>query len=299
MNGILLVDKPAGMTSHDVVDEVRRAARMRRVGHTGTLDPRATGLLVLCLGHATRLSEHLTGLDKTYEGAMRLGVVTDSHDLDGNILEENPVGDYTLEDLQAVCSVFTGQIDQIPPMVSAVKVGGQRLYKMARKGEKVERQPRRVTVYEFDVQSCEKPDVRIRVRCSSGTYVRTLCDEAGRKLGCGAALSELRRTRVGSHSVANAVTLDSLNDPDDVNEHLVPPEDALNLPEVVLRNANRASLASGRTLTETDLCGECPVQEGWVQVKSESGELLALAVLQAGPETLLMKPKRVFMKERG
>jgi len=146
MNGILLVDKPTGLTSHDVVDKIRRAAGIRRVGHTGTLDPGATGLLILCLGPATRLSEHLTNLDKTYEGTMRLGIVTDSYDLEGKTLEERPAPALDVAALQRACEPFTGDIMQVPPMLSAVKVGGRRLYKMARKGEDVERPARPVTV---------------------------------------------------------------------------------------------------------------------------------------------------------
>ena len=157
LKGVLLVDKPSGMTSHDVVDRIRAASGIRRVGHTGTLDPAATGLLILCIGPATRLSEYLTGLDKVYEGHMRLGVSTDSHDMDGSVLEERPVPMLTLARIQEVFDNFTGQIEQIPPMVSAVKVGGQRLYKLARKGETVERKPRQIIVSEFQALEFAPP----------------------------------------------------------------------------------------------------------------------------------------------
>jgi len=206
MKGILLVDKPAGMTSHDVVDRIRRAARMKRVGHTGTLDPAATGLLIICLGPATRLSEHFTALEKSYEGVMRLGIETSSYDLDGEVVAEKEVPTLDAARIQAECDGFTGQISQVPPMVSAVKVAGERLYKLARKGEVVERPARQVTVREFNVLNFAAPDATVRVTCSSGTYVRSLCHDVGQRLGCGAVLASLRRTSVGRHSVASAST---------------------------------------------------------------------------------------------
>jgi len=296
VKGILLVDTPAGITSHDVVDRVRRAARMRRIGHTGTLDPAATGLLVLCLGEATRLSEHLTGLDKVYEGAMRLGVVTDSHDLDGKVLEENAVPDLTVEAIQDACAEFSGEIQQVPPMVSAVKVGGERLYKKARHGEEVARPARTVTVREFAVLGYEPPDVAIRVRCSRGTYVRSLCHDVGHVLGCGGALASLRRTYVGRYSVEEAATVDSFQGPDDVAARLVPLDDALDLPVVVVRAESRRAVASGAGLVGRHLAEPCPVKEGWVQIKLASGKLLALGQVQVGPAGPYIHPKRVFVK---
>lgn len=294
MKGILLVDKPTRMTSHDVVDRVRRAAGIRRVGHTGTLDPHATGLLILCLGRATRLSELLTRLDKVYEGVMRLGTVTDSYDLDGQVLEERPVPEFGLEEVQRACAEFTGDIMQVPPMVSAVRVGGKRLYKMARHGETVEREPRPVTVHEFSVLAYEPPDAQIRVRCTSGTYVRSLCHDAGQVLGCGAVLASLRRTWVGPHSVENAVPLDALTDRESVERHLMQIEAALDLPSVTVRGAARKVVTSGTTLMRRHLVNECPVREGWVQVKAESGELLALGLVQASPIDVRIHPKRVL-----
>ena len=294
MKGLLLVDKPTGMTSHDVVDRVRKAAGMRRIGHTGTLDPRATGLLILCLGGATRLSEHLTRLDKVYEGAMRLGMVTTSYDLDGKVLEERPVPALTEADLQRVCDTFTGNIMQVPPMVSAVKVGGRRLYKVARHGETVAREPRPVTVQEFRVLGYDAPDVQIRVRCTSGTYVRGLCHDVGQTLGCGAVLASLRRTWVGAHAVDNAAPLEALTDRDAVAAHLVPMDEALDLPIVVIRPGSRKTVTAGGTLTRNDFRGDCPVRAGWVQLKTESGELVALGQVQAGSGGITIHAKRVL-----
>lgn len=294
MNGLLLVDKPAGITSHDVVDRIRKAARIRRVGHTGTLDPGATGLLILCLGKATRLSEHLTGMDKTYEGVMRLGQISSSHDLDGEIVEERPVPDLEAAAIQAACDQFTGPIKQIPPMVSAVKIGGERLYKLARRGETVERPPRDVTVHEFSVLGYAAPDVQVRVRCSSGTYVRSLCHDAGQVLGCGALLAALRRTAVGKHHIDGAAPLDAFSDPESVRDRLRSIDDALDMPAVAVRNASRAAVSSGAALLVTDLAGECPVREGWVQIKSTAGELLALGAVHATAAGVRVHPKRVF-----
>ena len=296
MTGLLLVDKPSGMTSHDVVDRIRKASGIRRVGHTGTLDPSATGLLILCLGQATRLSEHLTGLDKTYEGQMRLGLTTTSYDLDGEVTSEAPLPAVTSAELDAICQRYTGEIEQLPPMVSAVKVGGQRLYKMARKGQEVERPPRKVTVHAFEVLSCEPPNVAIRVRCTSGTYVRSLCHDVGQELGCGAVLARLRRTWVGEHSVDEAAPLDAFKTPEDVKERLLPMDRALRLPEVTVLPSGRDALVNGGVIVQANIAGACPVKEGWVQLKGKGGRLLALGVVLPTAAGIRIQPKRVFMK---
>ena len=294
MTGVLLVDKPSGMTSHDVVDRVRKATGIRRVGHTGTLDPNATGLLVICLGKATRLSEHLTGLDKEYEGTMRFGMVTESYDSDGLVTEEHPVPELTIPGIQEICDRFVGQIDQLPPMVSAVKVGGERLYKIARKGEVVERTPRRVTVHEFKVLEYTAPDALIRVRCTSGTYVRALCHDVGQIIGCGAILASLRRTRVGKHSVADAIQLDDLTTPEIARERMMPMGLALDFPEVIIKPSSNALVMSGGALSPRDLIKPCLETEGWVQVKTDSGRLIALGLLEASAAGSRIHAKRVF-----
>ena len=295
MKGILLVDKPAGVTSHDVVDHIRKVSGERRVGHTGTLDPAATGLLVLCMGPATRLSEHLTKLDKTYEGTMRLGLETDSYDLDGKVVAEKPVPDTDIAALQALCDKFTGEIMQLPPMVSAVKVGGKRLYKSARKGEVIEREPRPVMVHEFVVTSYQAPEAIIRVKCSRGTYVRSLCHDVGQILGCGAALSSLRRTWVGEHCVDNALPMAEFVDRTQVESRLLPMEDALSLPEIVLRPSARRALQAGNSLGGNLVKGEVPAAAGWVQIKTESGRLVALGVVVPSPNGWVVQPKRVLL----
>jgi tRNA pseudouridine55 synthase len=203
-DGVLLIDKPAGMTSHDVVDCVRRHFGFKKVGHCGTLDPAATGLLILVLERATKLQDRLMSDDKAYEGTMILGVSTDSQDADGAIIAEKPVPPLTAEDIEEVLAKFRGDIQQIPPMVSAVKHQGTPLYKLARKGQTVEREPRLIHIYDLRVLSLELPRITFRVACTKGTYVRTICSDVGDLLGCGAHLHELRRTRSGKFDVTEA-----------------------------------------------------------------------------------------------
>lgn len=294
VKGVLLVDKPAGMTSHDVVNRIRRAAQTRRVGHTGTLDPAATGLLILCIGPATRLSEFLTGLDKTYEGTMRLGITTDSYDLDGVVQAERSVPELDAQAIQDVCNRFIGAIQQVPPMVSAVKVDGERLYRRARKGEIVEREPRNIHVHEFSVLSYEAPDARFRLRCSSGAYARSLCHEVGELIGCGAALAGLRRTAVGRHTIDEATPLDQFDAAKAVSAKLVPMGAALDLPRVVLIDAGVQVALSGGVLDRRHFRDACPVDQGWVQLLDHAGDLVAVGEALLGAR---VQPRRV-LRER-
>ena len=210
-DGLLLVDKPAGMTSSDVVVAVRRMFRLRKVGHAGTLDPQATGLLLLLVGRGTKFCTSLMGGDKTYEGTLRLGAATTTQDAEGEVVSGSDPSGVARERLEAlVAADFTGDIFQTPPMVSAIKVNGVPLYKMARKGEEVAREPRLVHVFSFRIDDFALPDVRFTVRCTKGTYVRTLCHDIGAALGCGGHLAALRRTRSGRFSVADAIALDNL-----------------------------------------------------------------------------------------
>lgn len=295
MNGILLVDKPQGLTSHDVVDKLRKTIHMRRIGHTGTLDPRATGLLILCIGHATRLSQHLSGLDKTYEGAMRLGMVTASHDMDGEVIEEHPVPEsISREDIQSACNAFVGEIKQVPPMVSAVKVGGRRLYKIAREGGEVERAPRTITVHAFDILDWQRPEAELCIHCSSGAYVRTLCHDVGRRLGCGATLARLKRMRIGNYTLAHAAPLEELSSVEEVTARLVPMDEALDLPEVWVDKMREAIVRSGGAFSANALQTSCPVNHGWVQIKNSAGKLIGLGVVKATAAGARIQPKRVF-----
>lgn len=209
-DGILLVDKPTGMTSHDVVYKIRRHFNLKKVGHGGTLDPAATGLLIILLGRGTRVSNRFMSSDKTYEGTLTLGITTDSQDADGQVLKETDASGITREQLESIISTFKGDMFQIPPMVSAIKMAGVPLYKLARQGEEIERKPRFIHLYDFRLLEYAPPRGTFVVRCSKGTYVRTLCHDIGEKLGVGAHLSQLRRTETAGYNVSQAVTVDQL-----------------------------------------------------------------------------------------
>jgi tRNA pseudouridine55 synthase len=209
-DGAILVDKPAGPTSHDVVDAIRRKFGIKKVGHCGTLDPNATGLLIIVLGRGTKLSERLMGDDKVYEGTMKFGETTDSHDVDGELTGSMPVMPMTLEQLNEEAATFIGDQMQVPPMVSAIKKDGVPLYKLARKGIEVEREPRLIHIYNFRFTEYTEPVGKFRVACTKGTYVRSLAHELGQKLGCGAHLTTLRRSASGKFDVAEALPLDAV-----------------------------------------------------------------------------------------
>jgi len=224
LDGALLIDKPSGPTSHDVVDKVRRHFGLKKVGHCGTLDPNATGLLILVLGKATRLSERLMSDDKVYEGTMRFGESTDSYDADGELTASLPVLPMTLDELNEAAAPFIGDQMQTPPMVSAIKKGGVPLYKLARKGIEVPREPRLVHIYNFRFTSYEEPVGTFRLACTKGTYVRSVAHDLGQKLGCGAHLLTLRRVTSGKFDAAEALTLDQVLQmtPREVEQHVIP-----------------------------------------------------------------------------
>ncbi|HWP48844.1 MAG TPA: tRNA pseudouridine(55) synthase TruB [Candidatus Limnocylindrales bacterium] len=209
MDGVLPIDKPAGLTSHEVVLQVRRLLKIKKIGHTGTLDPYATGVLVLCIGKATRIVEFLVELTKEYRVTMKLGVTTDTQDLTGRVLCEKPVV-VTEEELREQIQSFVGEIKQIPPMFSAIKIKGQRLYELARQDQEIERPPRKVIIYEIQILEIRFPFVSFQVTCSPGTYIRTLVSDLGERLKCGACVWELRRTRVGSFGLDEAVPFETL-----------------------------------------------------------------------------------------
>jgi tRNA pseudouridine55 synthase len=223
-DGALLIDKPSGPTSHDVVASIRRRFQLEKVGHAGTLDPNATGLLILLLGKATKLSERMMSSDKVYEGTARFGEATDSYDSDGEIVSSLPVPPLSLDDLNEYADEFVGDIMQTPPMVSAVKKDGVPLYKLARKGVEVERKPKLIHVYSFRFSSYEEPDGKFKVACTKGTYVRSLVHDLGEKVGCGAHLTQLRRTTSGRFDVADAIPLSQALDlaPNDLGKRVIP-----------------------------------------------------------------------------
>lgn len=209
-DGLLLVDKPSGPTSHDIVAQIRRRFRIEKVGHGGTLDPMATGLLVILLGKGTKISERVMGHDKTYEATLRLGIETDSQDADGQVVAEKDASAVTADQILAQMKARLGDQMQMPPMVSAIKIKGVPLYKLARKGETIERPSKLIHVYRFELLDFTPPDVRFVVECTKGTYVRTLAHDIGQALGVGGHLCQLRRTRIGKIDVANAFALDDL-----------------------------------------------------------------------------------------
>ncbi len=227
INGVLLVDKDSGMTSHDVVAIARRSLGIKKIGHCGTLDPLATGLLILVIGRGTKVQDLLMSEDKEYEGTMLLGVTTDSQDADGKVIEELPVNDFEAAEIDEAFAKFHGDFYQTPPMVSAIKKEGVPLYKLARKGKTVEREPRFVHVYTHKVLEVRLPEIDFRVKCSKGFYVRTYAHEIGQTLGCGAHLKKLRRTKSGNFTLERAVTvaeLKSLSRPELAERTLSLPE---------------------------------------------------------------------------
>lgn len=214
-SGILFLDKPQGITSHDVVDCVRRALGLKRVGHAGTLDPMATGMLIILVGQATRTSQFLMGLDKTYVGTLKLGETTDSHDADGQITQTRPAEGITPDKVTEVMKTFLGDQYQTPPMFSAKKQGGQTLYKLARQGIEVEREPRFIRINELKVLNIALPSVEFEVTCSKGTYIRTLAHDVGEKLGCGAHLTALRRTAIDKFGADLMIPLETFEKMDE------------------------------------------------------------------------------------
>lgn len=227
MNGVLIIDKPRGITSHDVVDEIRRLFHIRKVGHTGTLDPDATGVLPVCVGKATKIAQFLLSSDKEYEAVMILGIRTDTQDSTGKVISRVEKLNFGEKEVRDTFSNFTGELEQIPPMVSAVRYKGKKLYELARQGIEIERAPRKIRIFELNIMDCEIPRIRFKVVCSKGTYIRTLCLDIGDMLGCGAHQAELIRLRSGPFKLSDAITLKELKEMSNPEKKLIPPEQAL------------------------------------------------------------------------
>jgi tRNA pseudouridine55 synthase len=248
--GFLNLNKPLGMTSHDVVARVRRGLRVKKVGHAGTLDPLATGVLILCLGGATRLSEYVMRSTKTYRARMHLGVSTATYDAEGEITATRDTAGLDQPLFEQRLASFCGDIAQIPPMYSAVKQGGKKLYELARAGEVVERPPRAVTIESLRLLDWSPPEVTVEVTCSAGTYIRSLAHDLGEALGVGAHLSGLVRERSGGFALADSVSLETLLDADDWQAYLVPPRIALvPMPEIHLESAAAEDIRHGRSVS--------------------------------------------------
>ncbi|MDF1563560.1 MAG: tRNA pseudouridine(55) synthase TruB [Deltaproteobacteria bacterium] len=300
--GILVVDKPRGPTSHDIVSSVRRFLKVKRAGHTGTLDPMAEGVLVVCLGEATKLAGHLTDTDKGYECTVRLGVSTDSHDATGEVLEERPV-EVEREQVEEALEAFRGQIAQVPPMFSALKKDGRRLYELAREGETVEREPRIVTIHALELKRFEPPELDLSIQCSKGTYIRTLAHDLGEALGCGAHLSALVRSRVGAFTLEQAVSLERIKEARDpevreaLRAELLPMGEALpDWPLIRLSKRGVRDVRHGRAVGLGELAasgggGLRPGQK--VRIVDPEGDLVAIGEMK----THGLQPTRVFQAQ--
>ena len=292
VSGVLVVDKPTGMTSHDVVQVIRRGTGIRRAGHTGTLDPRASGVLVILLGPAVRLSEFVSASDKRYQATIRVGSSTDTYDSEGTITDQTSDIDVSEEQFNEILQQFTGEIEQVPPPYSAVKVKGRKAYEMARRGEEVELKPRIINVYSLEVLEWDPPESVIDVYCSSGTYVRSLANDIGKALGTGAYLVGLRRTKSGRFTLRDAVPLRILREAFEAGDwykNLIPAAEALaDWPMVELdadqlefvRHGHRIPAESGQT--------------GWARGVSEQGDLVAL--MEVDEDTLEWQPRKVFFQ---
>jgi tRNA pseudouridine55 synthase len=293
VSGVLVVDKPIGLTSHDVVQIIRRGTGIRRAGHTGTLDPRASGVLVVLIGPAVRLSEYVSASDKRYQATVHLGSSTDTYDADGVMTTaEVSVDEITEEQFTEVLEQFVGEIEQVPPPYSAVKVKGKKAYEMAREGEEVELSPRKINVYSLEVLEWAPPEVVIDVYCSSGTYVRSLANDLGNELGCGAHLVGLRRTKSGRFTLRDAVPMRRLQeafDSGDWYRHLIPAAEALADWPMVELNADDVDLVRHGHRVSGD-----PGSTGWARGISEQGDLVAL--LEFDPETSEWQPRKVFFQ---
>lgn len=275
MDGIVIVDKPQGWTSQDVTARLRRVFGTRRIGHGGTLDPMATGVLPVFVGRATRAVEFFEHAEKTYETVLRFGITTDTEDMTGTVLTEENVS-FTEEQLQETLAAFRGEILQIPPMYSALKVNGQKLCDLARKGKTVERQPRPITIHELTLVERGENTLRLRVRCSKGTYIRTLCKDIGEKLGCGGCMESLRRVAAGEYTVDEAVPLQTLLDTEEPEKHLRNVDTMFrNYPAVTLTANQETRCRNGNAFSVS-------LAPGAYRAYSQAGEFLMLAKVDGG-----------------
>ena len=280
MDGIVIVDKPQDWTSQDVTARLRRVFNTRRIGHGGTLDPMATGVLPVFVGRATRGVEFFEHAEKTYETVLRLGLTTDTEDITGTMLTEAPVSVID-EQIEAALAAFRGQIMQIPPMYSALKVNGQKLCDLARKGKTVERQPRPITIHELTLLERTENTLRLRVRCSKGTYIRTLCKDIGEQLGCGGCMESLRRVSAGEYTIDEAVPLQELLDTDQPEKYLRDVDTMFrNYPAVTLTANQEKRCRNGNPFS-------VKLAEGSYRAYSQTGEFLMLAKVENGVMTTI------------
>lgn len=300
LEGVLPVCKPVDFTSHDVVAKVRRMTGVRRIGHTGTLDPKVTGVLPLCIGRATRMVEYIQDLPKEYEAELTIGYATDTEDATGSVIERVQKVELTEEEVISAILSFQGVIEQVPPMYSAVKVDGRRLYELAREGKDVERKARRVEIYRIELlgmeRSGEYPVIRFRCLCSKGTYIRTLCADIGRKLGYPAVMSNLIRTSSGSITLDRCLTLEriaELSEKGELAEYLIPADQAVShLPSFVLPGKEALQALQGRTVAATMASNANESGTGIHRLYSEEGQFLGL--FQWNEAGSVFTPVKVF-----
>ena len=275
MNGIVIIDKPMGWTSQDVVSKLRGVLKTRRIGHGGTLDPMATGVLPVFVGRGTRGVEFFEHAEKTYEATLRLGVTTDTEDTSGAVLEEKKVHISKAEILE-ILPRFRGKIQQIPPMYSALKVNGQKLYDLARKGKEVERQPREIEIFKLECLEFKGNEVKLLVHCSKGTYIRTLCKDIGEALGCGGCMAALRRVTAGEYTIEEAIPLQTLVDCADPEQYLRPVDSMFRgYPAVTLTANQEKRCRNGNAFSLT-------LPEGMYRAYGQNGEFLMLAKVENG-----------------
>ena len=275
MNGIVIVDKPQEWTSQDVTARLRRVFNTRRIGHGGTLDPMATGVLPVFVGRATRGVEFFEHAEKTYETVLRLGITTDTEDIFGTVLTEQDAF-VTGNRLEEVLETFRGEILQVPPMYSALKINGQKLVDLARKGKEVERQPRPVTIHELTLLGMEADGIRLRVRCSKGTYIRTLCKDIGEALGCGGCMAALRRVSAGAYTIAEAVPLQELLETTEPEKYLRPVDSMFTQhPAVTLTEKQETRCRNGNSFS-------VKMEDGTYRAYGKDGEFLMLASVENG-----------------
>ena len=275
MNGIVIVDKPEGWTSQDVTARLRRVFNTRRIGHGGTLDPMATGVLPVFVGRATRGVEFFEHAEKTYETVLRLGLTTDTEDISGTVLSEQDAF-VTGEQLEAVLENFRGEIMQVPPMYSALKINGQKLVDLARKGREVERQPRPITIHELTLLGMEADGIHLRVRCSKGTYIRTLCKDIGEALGCGGCMAALRRVTAGEYTIEESVPLQTLLETEEPEQYLRPVDSMFrNYPAVTLTEKQELRCRNGNSFSIS-------LPDGTYRAYGKDGEFLMLAKVGDG-----------------
>jgi tRNA pseudouridine55 synthase len=292
VSGVLVVDKPVGLTSHDVVQIIRRGTNIRRAGHTGTLDPRASGVLVVLIGPAVRLSEYVSASDKRYQATIRLGSSTDTFDAEGRITSSASVDSITEEQFEEILEQYVGEIEQVPPPYSAIKIGGRKAYEMAREGEEVNLEPRVIQVYSLELLEWDPPEAVVDVFCSSGTYVRSLANDLGNALGVGAHLVGLRRTKSGRFTLRDAVPLRRLQEAfvaGDWYKYLIPAAEALADWPMVELDGDEVELVRHGHRVQAD-----SGSKGWARGVSEQGDLVAL--LEVDEESSEWQPRKVFFQ---